>query len=200
MAASSPRLAPGPNGTVPRCIWWPKCTGRRVQTHAGRRCHRHVLLREDWRRSLAQTPYRAGTRAFSRCRRRPVGPCLGPGHEPPRKSGRPLQRVGERMTTHRVTTSREHIQALAKATPIQAVEELIWNGLDAGGDVVEVRLHLTQGPLKSLEGDRDCRSRGRYSARRNRQRLRRDRELAEAPDAGERLRDVPFTAERGGGD
>jgi hypothetical protein len=53
------------------------------------------------------------------------------------------------MARRQVTTSREHIQSLSKATPLQGVEELIWNGLDAGGVAVEVRLAL--GPLRSLE-------------------------------------------------
>lgn len=46
------------------------------------------------------------------------------------------------MAKRQVKTSREHIQSLAKATPLQAIEELIWNGLDAGGPMVEVQFAL----------------------------------------------------------
>ena len=55
------------------------------------------------------------------------------------------------MTQRQVKTSREHIQSLAKATPLQAVEELIWNGLDAGGSTVEVKLHDSTSKMGSLE-------------------------------------------------
>lgn len=55
------------------------------------------------------------------------------------------------MTQRQVKTSREHIQSLAKATPLQAVEELIWNGLDAGGSTVEVKLHESTSKMGSLE-------------------------------------------------
>ncbi|MCE9554582.1 MAG: ATP-binding protein [Planctomycetes bacterium] len=56
------------------------------------------------------------------------------------------------MLKKQVKTSREHIQSLSKATPLQAVEELIWNGLDAGGPMVEVRLALGEmGSLQNIE-------------------------------------------------
>lgn len=37
----------------------------------------------------------------------------------------------------------EHVQRLAKASPADALEELIWNGLDAGGPLVDVRLSIS---------------------------------------------------------
>lgn len=48
------------------------------------------------------------------------------------------------MIRKRVRASRDHIQSLAKAYPLQAIEELIWNGLDAGGPIVEVRFKLNK--------------------------------------------------------
>lgn len=56
------------------------------------------------------------------------------------------------MVTKHVRTSREHIQSLTTASPLQAIEELIWNGLDAGGSSVEVRLLINDmGGLRTIE-------------------------------------------------
>lgn len=56
------------------------------------------------------------------------------------------------MAKKQVKTSREHISSLSKASPLQAIEELIWNGLDAGGPMVEVRLVPNDlGGLRTIE-------------------------------------------------
>jgi hypothetical protein len=44
----------------------------------------------------------------------------------------------------KVKTSVDHIQSLTAASAQKALEELIWNGLDAGGNTVEVRLRLNE--------------------------------------------------------
>lgn len=44
------------------------------------------------------------------------------------------------MPRRKLKVGRDHVQKQAQASPLAAVEELIWNGLDAGGKVVEVRL------------------------------------------------------------
>lgn len=44
------------------------------------------------------------------------------------------------MARHHVEVGRDHVSRLASATALKAIEELIWNGLDAGGRSVEVRL------------------------------------------------------------
>ncbi|MBL7649680.1 MAG: ATP-binding protein [Candidatus Hydrogenedentes bacterium] len=48
------------------------------------------------------------------------------------------------MARKKVDVAADHISKLASATPIKAIEELIWNALDAGGDRVEVNLTLNE--------------------------------------------------------
>ena len=56
------------------------------------------------------------------------------------------------MAQHKVFAAREHFEQQARATPLAAIEELIWNGLDAGGPSVEVRLAAdTVGEISSIE-------------------------------------------------
>lgn len=44
------------------------------------------------------------------------------------------------MSQHKVEVARDHVQTLIGNSPLKAVIELIWNGLDAGGQVVDVTL------------------------------------------------------------
>lgn len=44
------------------------------------------------------------------------------------------------MARKKLKVGRDHVQKQAQASPLAAIEELIWNGLDAGGQLVEVRL------------------------------------------------------------
>jgi hypothetical protein len=66
--------------------------------------------------------------------------------------------VGALMKRHQVVASRDHIQSLGKAPPLQAIEEMIWNGLDAGGLSVEVRLKQNNaGGVETIEvADKGC--------------------------------------------
>jgi len=55
------------------------------------------------------------------------------------------------MQRHSVTLSRDHLERQARCTPDAAIEELIWNGLDAGGDLVEVEFeHNSLGGLDTI--------------------------------------------------
>ncbi len=51
-----------------------------------------------------------------------------------------------------VQAQADHIASLAKATPVAAIEELVWNALDA--DAREVRIDVMTGPLGAVEGVR----------------------------------------------
>ena len=44
------------------------------------------------------------------------------------------------MTRKKLEVGRDHVQKQAQTSVLGAIEELIWNGLDAGGALVEVRL------------------------------------------------------------
>ena len=46
------------------------------------------------------------------------------------------------MARKRVKVGRDHVQGLIGTSPQKAIEELIWNALDAGGDRVEVKLRF----------------------------------------------------------
>ncbi|MBU0717282.1 MAG: ATP-binding protein, partial [Planctomycetes bacterium] len=46
------------------------------------------------------------------------------------------------MNRQKVAVSQDHLERLAKCKPESAIEELIWNGLDAGGRGTEVRFEL----------------------------------------------------------
>lgn len=46
----------------------------------------------------------------------------------------------------------DHVASLASATPLSALEELIWNALDA--DAREVRVELVQNPLGGVDAIR----------------------------------------------
>ena len=48
------------------------------------------------------------------------------------------------MARKRVQVSRDHVQQLIGTSPQKAIEELIWNALDAGGARVEVKLRLNK--------------------------------------------------------
>lgn len=48
------------------------------------------------------------------------------------------------MARKKLKVGRDHVQKQAQATPLAAIEEMVWNGLDAGGKRVEVRLHENQ--------------------------------------------------------
>ncbi|MBN2562337.1 MAG: ATP-binding protein [Phycisphaerae bacterium] len=48
------------------------------------------------------------------------------------------------MARKRVKVGRDHVQRLIGTSPQKAIEELIWNALDAGGDRVEVKLRLNK--------------------------------------------------------
>lgn len=56
------------------------------------------------------------------------------------------------MKRHSVTLSRDHLERQARCTPEAAIEELIWNGLDAGGNLVEVDFEYNA--LGGLDGIR----------------------------------------------
>jgi len=59
---------------------------------------------------------------------------------------------GQFVAKHKVQVGRDHIQRLVSATPQKAVEELIWNGLDAGGNHVDVSLRLNDmGAVERVE-------------------------------------------------
>ena len=51
-----------------------------------------------------------------------------------------------------VRAQADHIESLSKATPAAAIEELVWNALDA--DAKEVRVDLVTNPLGAVEGVR----------------------------------------------
>jgi len=53
------------------------------------------------------------------------------------------------MSKRKVKTTRDHILRISQTSATQAIEELIWNGLDSGGKKVEVRFSLNQ--LDSIE-------------------------------------------------
>lgn len=56
------------------------------------------------------------------------------------------------MARRKVEVGRDHVQRLMGTSPLKAVEELIWNALDAGGDRVEVQLHFNElGAIDRLE-------------------------------------------------
>jgi len=56
------------------------------------------------------------------------------------------------MPRRKVQVSRDHVQRLTTTSPQKAVEELIWNALDAGGDRVDVKLQLNElGAVSRLE-------------------------------------------------
>lgn len=46
------------------------------------------------------------------------------------------------MPRRKVQVGRDHVQRLMGTSPQKAIEELIWNALDAGGNRVEVTLHM----------------------------------------------------------
>ncbi|MHB1157620.1 MAG: ATP-binding protein [Phycisphaerales bacterium] len=48
------------------------------------------------------------------------------------------------MSRKRVEMSRDHLERQAKCHPLAAVEELVWNGLDAGGVRVDVQFELEE--------------------------------------------------------
>jgi hypothetical protein len=51
-----------------------------------------------------------------------------------------------------IEAKKDFLESLAQASPIKAVSELIWNGLDAGADHVAVRLGINQlGGLESIQ-------------------------------------------------
>ena len=51
-----------------------------------------------------------------------------------------------------VQAQADHIASLAKATPVAAIEELVWNALDA--DAHEIRIDVLTNPLGAVEGVR----------------------------------------------
>ena len=51
-----------------------------------------------------------------------------------------------------VQAQADHIASLSKATPVQAIEELVWNALDA--DAREVKIDLVTNPLGGIEAVR----------------------------------------------
>jgi len=55
------------------------------------------------------------------------------------------------MSRRKVEVGRDHVQLLMGTSPQKAIEELIWNALDAGGDRVEVKLHIDLGVVSRLE-------------------------------------------------
>lgn len=56
------------------------------------------------------------------------------------------------MARQKVQVSRDHVQRLVRTSPQKAVEELIWNALDAGGDRVEVAMRINGlGVVQGLE-------------------------------------------------
>ena len=52
------------------------------------------------------------------------------------------------METFEVVVEKDHVENLAKAKPIKAISELIWNAYDA--DATEVRVEFEEGPLTKL--------------------------------------------------
>ena len=55
-----------------------------------------------------------------------------------------------------VQAKADHIASLARATPLSAVEELVWNALDA--DAREVRVDLVQNALGGIDARREHRA------------------------------------------
>lgn len=56
------------------------------------------------------------------------------------------------MRTHKVELSRDHLERQARCSPEAAIEELIWNGLDAGGNLVVVRFEENElGGIAAIE-------------------------------------------------
>lgn len=56
------------------------------------------------------------------------------------------------MRRHKVEVGRDHVQRLMGTSPQKAVEELIWNALDAGGERVDVSLQMNElGAVNRLE-------------------------------------------------
>jgi hypothetical protein len=56
------------------------------------------------------------------------------------------------MNRRKVEVGRDHVQRLMGTSPQKAIEELIWNALDAGGDRVEVTLRFNElGAVSRLE-------------------------------------------------
>lgn len=53
------------------------------------------------------------------------------------------------MQQHEVQLSGDHLERQARCGPEAAIAELVWNGLDAGGDLVEVRFEAS--PLGGIE-------------------------------------------------
>jgi Histidine kinase-, DNA gyrase B-, and HSP90-like ATPase len=56
------------------------------------------------------------------------------------------------MKTHEVELSRDHLERQARCSPEAAIEEIIWNGLDAGGNLVEVNFDENEiGGIEAIE-------------------------------------------------
>ena len=56
------------------------------------------------------------------------------------------------MARRKVQVGRDHVQRLMGTSPQKAIEELIWNALDAGGNRVEIRVYLNElGAVDRLE-------------------------------------------------
>jgi len=55
------------------------------------------------------------------------------------------------MNRRKVEVGRDHVQRLMGTSPQKAIEELIWNAVDAGGDHVDVKLQIDLGVVNRLE-------------------------------------------------
>lgn len=56
------------------------------------------------------------------------------------------------MAERQVIAAKEHFEQQARATPLVAIEEMIWNGLDAGGSMVNVRFESDRlGNVNAIE-------------------------------------------------